>query len=274
MILDDYGNEHCRVVAEPRIISLVPSVTELLFDLGLSNNVIGRTGFCIHPRTAVKLIPKIGGTKDVDLDKLIALQPTHVIVNIDENTLQTYQDLSAAVDNVIVTHPKAVEDNMRLYLMLGEIFGVESKARHLLVEFEQKLEKISSYAKHLDRLNVLYLIWRDPWMTVSRDTYISHMLKIINCQTVPGPSTTRYPALSDEEIYELPIDACLLSTEPYTFREKDVAELELKFNWFGKVHLVDGEMVSWYGSRAILGLEYLGQLSQILNDKKSAALWA
>ncbi len=91
----------------PGSFRLFPSVTELLFDLGLSNNVIGRTGFCIHPRTAVKLIPKIGGTKDVDLDKLIALQPTHVIVNIDENTLQTYQELSAAVDNVIVTHPKA-----------------------------------------------------------------------------------------------------------------------------------------------------------------------
>lgn len=273
MILDDYGNEHSRLPTEPRIISLVPSVTELLFDLGLGHNVVGRTGFCIYPREAVKLIPKVGGTKDVDLDKLISLQPTHVIVNIDENTLQTYQDLCAAVDNVIVTHPNAVEDNMRLYLMLGEIFGAESKARQLLIEFEKKLQKVSSHTKHLDRLNVLYLIWRDPWMTVSRDTYISDMLKIINCQIVPAYSKARYPTLSNEELYELPIDACLLSTEPYTFREKHVAELELKFNWFGKVHLVDGEMVSWYGSRAILGLEYLGELSKVLNDKKSASLW-
>jgi ABC-type Fe3+-hydroxamate transport system substrate-binding protein len=274
MILDDYGNEHHRATDEPRIISLVPSITELLFALGLGNNVVGRTGFCIHPRDSVKLVPKIGGTKDIDLDKLISLQPTHVIVNIDENTLQIYQDLCAVVDNVIVTHPNTVEDNPRLYLMLGEVFGAEAEAGKLLIDFEEKLQKISSYTKHLDRLNVLYLIWRDPWMTVSKDTYISHMLKIINCQTVPGSSSIRYPSLSDEEICELPIDACLLSTEPYTFRENHVAELELKFNWFGKVHLVDGEMVSWYGSRAILGLEYLSGLSQILNDKKSASLWA
>ena len=273
MILDDYGNQHCRAIDSPRIISLVPSITELLFELGLGDKVVGRTGFCIHPRELVKTVPKVGGTKDINMRKLIALQPTHVVVNIDENTLQTYEDLCAVVDNVIVTHPNTVTDNARLYLMLGQIFGEEERAGELLVQLEEKLQMITSYTKHLDHLNVLYLIWRDPWMTVSKNTYIAQMLKIINCQTVPASPSTRYPSLSEEEMYDLPIDACLLSTEPYTFRAKHVGELELKFNWFGKVHLVDGEMISWYGSRAILGLEYLGRLSQTLNKKKNAALW-
>jgi ABC-type Fe3+-hydroxamate transport system substrate-binding protein len=273
MILDNYGNQHFPTIDPPRIVSLVPSITELLFDLGLGGNVVGRTGFCIHPKELVKLVPKVGGTKDINMKKLVALQPTHVVVNIDENTLQTYEDLCAVVDNVIVTHPNTVADNTQLYLMLGQIFGEEKRAGELLVQFEEKLQRITSYTKHLDRLNVLYLIWRDPWMTVSKNTYISQMLKIINCHTIPMSSSARYPSLSDEEMYELPIDACLLSTEPYTFRAKHVVEMESKFNWFGKVHLVDGEMVSWYGSRAILGLEYLEGLSQTLNDKKSAALW-
>ena len=177
------------------------------------------------------------------------------------------------IENVIVTHPKKASDNTRLFAMLGEIFHAQEKARDLILEFENKLDKLTSYTKHLEQLKVLYLIWRDPWMTVSKDTYISEMLRIINCHTVPTYSSSRYPSLSNEELYDLQIDVCLLSAEPYPFRDKHLLELELKFDWFGKIQLVDGEMLSWYGSRAILGLDYLDTLAQTLNSDKSTSLW-
>ncbi len=273
MILDDYGNKHQPAIKNPRIVSLVPSITELLFSLGIGACVVGRTGFCVHPKTSLKPIMKVGGTKDIDFAKIKALKPTHVIVNIDENTLEIYDFLVSEIENVIVTHPKKASDNTRLFAMLGEIFHAQEKARDLILEFENKLDKLTSYTKHLEQLKVLYLIWRDPWMTVSKDTYISEMLRIINCHTVPTYSSSRYPSLSDEELYDLQIDACFLSTEPYPFRDKHLLELELKFDWFEKIQLIDGEMLSWYGSRAILGLDYLGTLAQTLNSNKSTSLW-
>ena len=121
-LIDALGVEHVPAGAGARIVSLVPSLTELLFALGLGAQVVGRTGFCIHPRTAVRTVPKVGGTKDVDLDRLRALAPTHVIVNVDENTRACEQALRAFVPHVIVTHPNAPEDNRALYALLGGVF--------------------------------------------------------------------------------------------------------------------------------------------------------
>lgn len=258
---DATGTLHRRARGEVRIVSLVPSITELVCDLGLARALVGRTGFCIHPREVVRRIPKVGGTKDVDLDKVRALQPTHVVLNIDENLEATAAALAAFVPHLVVTHPLAPEDNVTLYRLLGGIFGRVTEAETLVARFEAALAEICAARGAQVAERVLYLIWRDPWMTVARDTYISRTLALVGWETVPEHSRDRYPEIALDAATLEGVQTVLLSTEPFMFREKHVAELVTRPDLAGRrVQLIDGEMASWYGSRAIAGLRYLAQL--------------
>ena len=255
--VDAAGTVHPRANANARIVSLVPSITELLFSLGLEERVVGRTGFCIHPRDAVRNVPKVGGTKDVRLDVLRELHPTHVIVNVDENDLDTFAEIQEFVPHVIVTHPNAPEDNIALYRLLGEVFNVEARAEQLTAELQRELAACHATAWPDER--VLYLIWKDPWMAVASDTYIARALASVgwNVTTSPGgwSGAARYPVIRDIETAGHNVDRVLLSSEPFMFRQPHVAELRDRLNV--PVDLIDGEMTSWYGSRAVRGLVYL-----------------
>lgn len=266
--VDAIGQQHDDVSnwdTPPRIVSLVPSITELLCDLGLAQWLVGRTGFCVHPADTVRSIAKIGGTKDVNLEKIRRLAPTHLIVNIDENEKPTVDALAQFIRHVIVTHPQHPRDNLALYRLLGGIFCAEDKAQHLCAAFEKEylaLSTIPARSQHAPK-TVLYCIWQDPWMTVSRDTYIGQMLATIGWQhwvsTDPVESVRRYPKFDWSQEVVHAVDEVLLSSEPYRFTEAHVDALEQQI---GKpVQLVDGEMMSWYGSRAISGLRYLRQLA-------------
>ena len=257
VLVDAFGQRHLRADSSARIVSLVPSITELLFDLELGSQVVGRTGFCIHPRYAVGKVPKLGGTKDVDIDALLALKPSHVIVNIDENTRETFESLRTRVPHVVVTHPNTPTDNLALYALLGGIFAREAQAAVLVAEFHAALANLRATVRSLPARRVLYLIWREPWMTVSPDTYIANMLALLGWHTVPGVTDQRYPALSASTLGSLQADLCLLSSEPYPFRDKHLTEVRNLLGGHTPVHLIDGEMVSWYGSRAVAGLRYL-----------------
>jgi hypothetical protein len=243
-------------VSAPRIVCLVPSLTELLCDLGLAPQLVGRTGFCIHPREALRRIPKVGGTKDVDIERVRALQPTHVIVNIDENTRETADALAGFVPEVVVTHPLGPLDNPPLYRRLGAIFGRDAEAEALVARFEAALAALQQPAPDATAERVLYLIWRDPWMTVGPDTYIARMLALVGWQAWSPPDTARYPTLRLEDAAGH-VDRVLLSSEPYPFRERHLAEVRAALPAV-PVELIDGEQVSWYGSRAITGVGYLG----------------
>ena len=236
----------------------MPSITELVCELGLAHELVGRTGFCIHPKDALAKIPKIGGTKSVNLKKIRELAPTHVIVNVDENKKDTADALAEFVPHVIVTHPLAPQDNLKLYRQIGDEFGKGREAEALCARFSSVLETISR--KSFQKRNVLYLIWKDPWMTVSRDTYVSRTLALFGMHTVPEKSRQRYPEL--ETLGVMGAELILLSTEPYRFREKHRAELESVLAT--PVLLIDGEMTSWYGSRAIRGLHYLADFAASL----------
>jgi ABC-type Fe3+-hydroxamate transport system substrate-binding protein len=263
-LVDAAGRQHDVFAGEPRILSLVPSITELVCELGLTANLIGRTGFCIHPKAALRDIPKVGGTKDVDIGKVRQLAPTHVIVNIDENNKDTADALAGFVPNLIVTHPLAPIDNVALYRLLGGIFRRNTEAESLVSKFTAAFQRTAIASADVQRRSVLYLIWR-PWMTVSRDTYISRTLAVIGLDTVPAEAIERYPKI-DLEAEAKHAEIVLLSTEPYSFRDKHVAELKAMPALAGKqVHLIDGEMTSWYGPRAIAGMEYLGALRQRLD---------
>ncbi|HEV8095665.1 MAG TPA: helical backbone metal receptor [Burkholderiales bacterium] len=238
-----------------RIVSLVPSITELLCDLGLTEQIVGRTGFCIHPREIVRRIPKVGGTKSVNIGKIRALEPTHVIVNVDENEKPTADAIWQFVPHLVVTHPLAPLDNLALYRQMGALFNKEREAEELCARFQAEYDEAVS--RSYTQRNALYLIWKDPWMTVSRDTYISRTIALFGLNTLPADATDRYPKLTLDEPWLSGVEEILLSSEPYAFREKHLREVSGRL---GKpARLIDGEMTSWYGSRAIRGLGYLAQ---------------
>ena len=257
-----------------RIVSLVPSITELLFDLGLGKQVVGRTTFCVHPAAKVRRIPRVGGTKTVRLDRLLALQPTHVVVNIDENLKATASAIAEAGPTLVVTHPQSPEDNVTLYRLMGAVFGRWERAQELVTRFAHSLSALQSEATDLPPRQVLYLIWRDPWMSVARDTYISRMLAQVGWHTLPATSEARYPEvdLASEEVRGA--DLVLLSSEPYPFKARHLDEVAAAMTAQDpggaaghdgpKVTLIDGEMLSWYGSRVIDGLGYLGRFARSL----------
>jgi ABC-type Fe3+-hydroxamate transport system substrate-binding protein len=253
----------------PRIASLVPSATETLVALGLGDCLVARTGFCIHPAEVVDRVPKIGGTKDVNLAKLKKLSPTHVVVNVDENRLETAEALRKFVPEVIVTHPRRPEDNLGLFEQLRAAFadqpGVDERAAALSAEFSAALVRCRQQIRPLEK--VLYLIWREPWMTVARDTYISTLLAEAGWLTWPEVAggdhgAGRYPALTGDEAWLRDIDRVLLSSEPYRFGAGHIAEAQALCPQ-ARVELVDGELLSWWGTRGAAGLDYLCELRKL-----------
>jgi hypothetical protein len=256
--------------AEVRIASLVPSLTELVAALGLGGRLVARTGWCIHPADVVATVPRVGGTKTVNLAKLRRLAPTHVLVNVDENLRETVEAIRGwgrAAPEIVVTHPVDAEDNLALVAQMAGHFaaqpGVAERAGLLSEALRHELDATRPAGR--PEVAVLYLIWHGPWMTVARDTYLSRMLGRINWQTLPAvhggeSGATRYPVLSGAEPWLARVERVLLSSEPFSFEAGHLDEAQaLCPN--ASVQRVDGELLSWYGFRALAGLAYLRALA-------------
>lgn len=254
-LVDACGTEHQPVLATPRIVSLVPSLTELLFALDLGEQVVGRTGFCVHPKESIKRVTKVGGTKDVDIEKVRALAATHLIVNVDENRRELVDLLREFIPHVIVTHPLKPDDNLALYRMFGALFQRAEQAEQLCHDYQEAKAVIGTI--DWPRQHVLYLIWCAPWYTISRETYISAMLALVGWESLPVSTSERYPQLNDTDPLWQQADLILLPSEPYRFNQRHFEALHSKVN--KPCRLIDGEMISWYGSRAIQGLSYLAR---------------
>ncbi|MDH5538437.1 MAG: helical backbone metal receptor [Rhizobacter sp.] len=268
------GRSHDK--SAPRIASLVPSLTELAAALGLAPCLVARTGYCIHPKELLRQIPKVGGTKTVNLKKLRRLAPTHVLVNIDENRLETVQAIrewGTDGPQVIVTHPCGPQDNLVLVQQMVESFGrvdgVPDRAASLSRELSAGLALTRAGAWLPQK--VLYLVWRDPWMTVATDTYLSRMLAEIGWTTLPdapggASGAGRYPVVHGVEPWLAQVQQVLLSSEPYSFGPGDF-EAARALCPGARVRLVDGELLSWYGARAVAGLRYLRELGSSVLDR-------
>ena len=268
-LIDASGQVHAPAGEGARIVSLVPSLTELVCDLGLRAQLVGRTGFCVHPREVLRDIPKVGGTKDVRLEVVRALAPTHLLVNVDENTRETVAELARFVPHVIVTHPCTPADNLALFRLLGGVFGREALAAELCASLEAALLRAAELRRSLDDEAVAYLIWREPWMTIASDTYIAAMLAEVGWQTLPAVEggdlgAARYPTFEWDAPWLAEVQRVLLSTEPYRFQARHVTEVAALAA--RPAMLVDGEMASWYGSRVIAGLRYLAGLRRSLAE--------
>lgn len=264
MLTDAIGQTH-DVCDDARIISLVPSITELLFDLGLDEQVVGRTAFCVHPKDRIKQVRSIGGTKQVNLDKLKKLEATHLIVNIDENPKELVDELAEYIPHIVVTHPNAPQDNIDLYRLIGNIFNKSGEAARLISDFQAALTQAQLTASDLGEKKVLYFIWKDPWMTISGETYISQSLRIANMISQPQDADVRYPEIDLNSGILDEVDAILFSSEPFLFKQHHLDEFSEAHNVpADKLHIIDGEMTSWYGSRAIEGMRYLADFAKSL----------
>jgi len=267
--VDAVGIEHAPADQSARIVSLVPSITELLFALGLGPQVVGRTTFCIHPANEVAKIQRVGGTKKIHMDRLRRTSPTHVIVNIDENSKSDVEEIATFVPNIIVTHPLTPSDNIGLYRLLGSIFNRSSTSQLLCSEFEKNLSATIKLGADLPRLSVLYLIWYQPWMTISPPTYIAELLALVNWITPDHQTEQRYPALSASSFAVDKADLVLFSSEPFPFKDKHIDAFAKDFSVErNRLVAIDGEMTSWYGSRAIKGLCYLYDLAKHISERQ------
>ena len=196
------------------------------------------------------------------LGRVRDLAPTHVVVNVDENTREQVEAIAGLGPAIVVTHPVAPEDNVRLYGLIGGLFGREERAAALAAAFAAALADLRRAAARLPRRDVLYLIWKRPWMTVSEDTYVSRFLALANWRTRCSDPDVRYPEVDVTPQLLRRLDLVLFASEPYAFTPADVEEFRASHP-VGAARLlpIDGEMTSWYGSRAIEGLRYLRRLA-------------
>ncbi|MCY0967915.1 ABC transporter substrate-binding protein [Chryseobacterium wangxinyae] len=235
-----------------KVISLVPSITEAIFDLGLTEKeVIGRTKFCIHPEEKVRNVEIIGGTKNLNLEKIKALKPDLILANKEENVKDQVEVLMKDF-KVIVYNTETIEDNYYLVKNLGLLFNKEEKAQL----FNLKIYEVLNLAKINEKIKAAYLIWKNPYMTIGSDTFIHNILSEIGFENI-FKNQTRYPEIQVEDLAEA--DVIMLSSEPFPFKEKHITELK-EFYPDKKIIIVDGEAFSWYGTHIAKCEDYFKKL--------------
>ncbi|MAZ71967.1 MAG: cobalamin-binding protein [Flavobacteriaceae bacterium] len=238
-----------------RIISLVPSQTELLFDLGLRDKIVGITKFCVHPKELRKNKSIVGGTKQVDFKKISALAPDIIICNKEENTKEMVARLET-IAPVWVSDIYTIEDTLEMICQFGTLFSVEEKAGEIAEAIITELQAFKNFMGSKPTQKVAYVIWKNPYMVAGQNTFINHLLHLNKFENIFNHKDSRYPQIRMEELDTA--DTVLLSTEPFPFKNDDVDQLKNALS--KKVHLVDGEYFSWYGSRLLEAFSYFKTL--------------
>jgi ABC-type Fe3+-hydroxamate transport system substrate-binding protein len=251
----DQLNRRIQLARLPRrIVSLVPSQTELLADLGLDQEVVGITKFCIHPDQWFRSKTRVGGTKDIHADRIAALQPELIIANKEENIKEQIESLSLHYP-LWISDVHDLGSALQMIQSLGELTASQPKAQQITSQINLSFTTLPRVET---RLRVAYLIWKNPYMTVGGDTFIHDMLTRCGFSIVFAGSL-RYPVTSVEELKRKQCDLIFLSSEPYPFKEKDISELRNELPET-RIRLVDGEYFSWYGSRLLKAAHYFKSL--------------
>lgn len=237
-----------------RIVSLVPSQTELLYDLGLDEEVIAITKFCVHPEEWFRNKIRIGGTKNLNIEKIKALHPDLIIANKEENTKEQIEELTRFFP-VWISDIKNVADACRMICEVGELVGKSHKANAFAAIINQQFA-----ALHFSQKSVAYFIWYQPWMSVGHDTFIHDILQRSGFKNV-FDHHKRYPEITETQLKQAQPEIVLLSSEPFPFKEKHAQEIK-KILPDAAVYLVDGEMFSWYGSRMLKAISYIKEFVQ------------
>ncbi|MFK7972469.1 MAG: ABC transporter substrate-binding protein [Bacteroidia bacterium] len=249
----DQLNRTVDIPSSPqRIVSLCPSITETLVAFDLDERLVGRTRFCIHPKTAVKQITRVGGTKDVNMERLKELQPDLIIAEKEENIREQVEEMAQHWP-VYVTDVRDVPSAIEMIRRVGEICAKKAEGNAMAQRAEQAYQQLG-HKTQSER--TAYFIWREPWMLAGKDTYIQDVLQRLGFENVGLELEGRYPQVTEEQLRALAPQRVLLSSEPYPFAEKHITELQALLP-NAKIELVDGELFSWYGVRMISAAEIM-----------------
>ena len=255
---DQIGFQHNFESTPKRIVSLVPSQTELLFELGLEEYLVGITKFCVHPFHFKSTKKIVGGTKKVNYEKIVALQPDIIICNKEENTLEMVSELRK-ICAVWVTDIRTIEDNFKMITDFGQLFNCRTEAQKWNDKLQFALVDFRNFIKEKPIQKSAYFIWKEPYMVAGSDNYINEILKLNHFQNI-YENLGRYPEVEIKKIrLEGDPDLVFLSSEPYPFKEEDAFEIG-RFTHHAKTVFVDGEMFSWYGSRLLKAFKYFKEL--------------
>ncbi|WP_207493867.1 ABC transporter substrate-binding protein [Aridibaculum aurantiacum] len=250
-----------------RIVSLVPSQTELLYHLGLEDEVVGITKFCINPERWFRSKQRIGGTKTVDIEKVMLLKPTLIIANKEENVKEQVEALQE-IAPVYVSDVNNLEEALEMISTIGTLTNKHEKAKEIKQTIQKNFEQLENadLLQLKQKLSCAYLIWREPYMAAAGDTFIGDMLRRCGFSNILE-DTTRYPQVTKDQLAESGCDLLLLSSEPYPFKEKHIQELQ-QYLPATRIVLVDGEMFSWYGSRLVDAPKYFHQLLEEIRSNQ------
>jgi ABC-type Fe3+-hydroxamate transport system substrate-binding protein len=261
-LTDQLGIQHTFDTQLVRIVSLVPSQTELLYDLGLEDNIVGITKFCVHPVhfKAIKTI--VGGTKNIKFDKIKALQPDVIICNKEENTKEIVEELSA-ICPVWVTDIYTIEDNLQMISDFGQLFNKRTEAQKWIDKINFAYQDFKQFIEDKPIKKAAYFIWANPYMVAGNNTFINELLQLNRFENIYQEKEGRYPEIELKKIrLEGDPDYVFLSSEPFPFKDEHAFEIG-RFTHHAKTVFVDGEMFSWYGSRLLKAFAYF----KVLHDK-------
>ncbi|MFN2567673.1 MAG: cobalamin-binding protein [Gemmatimonadaceae bacterium] len=240
-----------------RLVSLCPSLTELVFDLGRGDDLVGRTKFCVHPGGRVERVESVGGTKNPKITRIVELAPDLVLLNEEENRREDADALTAAGVPCHVSFPRGVDDTARMVRDIGAVLDRRAEAERIAADIERRAARVRGSVRHAPAVRYAYLIWRNPWMVAGGDTFVTAMLALPGGVNVFTENRERYPAVTPEELAAADPDAVLLSSEPFPFKEKHADELaEATGLARSRMHFVDGEYLTWHGSRTPAGIDY------------------
>lgn len=242
-----------------RIVSLVPSQTELLFDLGLEASIVGITKFCVHPAHFKKEKTIVGGTKDVHYDKIKTLRPDIILCNKEENTLEMIEELEK-IAPVHISDIFSIQDCLELIDMYGMLFSKELIGHQISTEIKAKLDEFKNFIHSYPVLKTAYFIWKRPWMVAAKDTFIDNILQLNKFENYFEP-LKRYPEVELLENKKESADLVLLSSEPFPFKDEHKKAMK-KFFPHSLILIVDGEPFSWYGTRLLAAFDYFKSLHQ------------
>ncbi len=267
----DQMGRNIRLPAKPqRIVSLVPSITELLYDLGLGNEVVGVTRFCVHPAQARQSARNIGGTKKIHHDRIAELQPDLIIGSKEENTSEDIERLWKTYP-VWMSDVKTISEGINMIRKIGELCGRPAEAQHMAQDIEADFDNLKSSFAGQPNIRAAYLIWHKPMMVCGSDNFIGDVMRATGLQNVfDGHSggeegTPRYPAITSEELAASNADVVLLSSEPFPFKDEHIQHYQNHLP-HSTVTKVDGELFSWYGSRMAKMPGYLRELRSELQS--------
>ncbi len=254
-----------------KIVSLCPSLTELVFDLGHGNELVGRTKFCIHPADRVGAVEKVGGTKNPKIDRIIDLAPDIVLLNEEENRREDAEALERAGVRCHVSFPHTALETAEMVRSIAAAIDARDQGERIARDIETRHARVKRAAAGRSPVRFAYLIWREPWMTVNGDTFVSALLGDAGGQNVFATRVDRYPAVTPEELAAVEPDVVLLSTEPFPFKASHADELAgLSGVARERMQIVDGELLSWHGSRTPAGIDYAERVIAAAGDLAQA----